>query len=91
MEFELKLPAKVEKDKEFGGYSSCIPQLDIWAQGDTKEEAKSNLTEAAELFIISCLELGTFDAVLRKCGIHPAKKHLRKIARPAPHGYSSVS
>ena len=38
-------------EKEEGGYVSLCPELDIASQGDTIEEAKSNLTEAIELFL----------------------------------------
>ena len=38
-------------EKEEGGYVSLCPELDIASQGDTVEEAKSNLTEAIELFL----------------------------------------
>jgi predicted RNase H-like HicB family nuclease len=44
------------------------PPLDITTQGRTISEAKKNLVEASELFIISCLERGTLDLALRELG-----------------------
>ena len=37
-------------EREGDGYISLCPELDIASQGDTVEQAKSNLTEALELF-----------------------------------------
>ena len=36
--------------REDGGYVSLCSELDIASQGDTVEEARSNLKEAVELF-----------------------------------------
>ena len=36
--------------REDDGYVSLCPELDIGSQGDTVEEARSNLREAVELF-----------------------------------------
>jgi len=38
-------------EREGNGYNSLCPELDIASQGDSIEEAKSNLTEAVELFL----------------------------------------
>jgi len=37
-------------EKEGDGYVSLCPELDIASQGDTIEQARSNLVEALELF-----------------------------------------
>ncbi len=37
-------------EREGDGYVSLCPELDITSQGDTVEEARSNLIEAVELF-----------------------------------------
>jgi predicted RNase H-like HicB family nuclease len=37
-------------EKEGSGYVALCPEVDIASQGDTVEEAKSNLQEALELF-----------------------------------------
>ncbi len=37
-------------ERENGGYVSLCPELDIASQGNTVEEAKSNLQEAVGLF-----------------------------------------
>ena len=37
-------------EREGDGYVSLCPELDIASQGDSIEEAKSNLTEALQLF-----------------------------------------
>lgn len=37
-------------EREGNGYVSFCPELDLASQGDTVEEARSNLIEALELF-----------------------------------------
>jgi predicted RNase H-like HicB family nuclease len=72
----MHLPAKIIKKREI--YVSFCPALDIASQGDTKQKAKSNLIEALSLFLISCYERGTLDAVLKDCGFKPAYKSIQK-------------
>jgi predicted RNase H-like HicB family nuclease len=43
-----RLTALIERDGEL--YVSLCPELDIASQGETVEEARSNLVEALELF-----------------------------------------
>lgn len=45
---KYKLTAIIEKEE--GGYTSLCPELDIASQGDTVEEARTNLEEALSLF-----------------------------------------
>jgi predicted RNase H-like HicB family nuclease len=40
-------------EREGNGYVALCPELDIASQGNTIEEARSNLTEAVELFFES--------------------------------------
>jgi predicted RNase H-like HicB family nuclease len=40
-------------EREGNGYVSLCPELDIASQGDSVEEAKTNLVEAIELFFES--------------------------------------
>jgi predicted RNase H-like HicB family nuclease len=56
--------------KAGGWYIAHCPPLDITTQGQTEAEAKKNLAEAAELFVISCFERGTFEQALRELGWH---------------------
>ena len=64
---DINLPVKIEKkDKRF--IASC-PALDIFTQGETKEDAKNNLNEALNLFFISCSERGVLEEALKERGI----------------------
>src|SRR5579871_5862599 len=45
----LRLTAIIEKEGD--GYVSICPELDIASQGNTVEEAESNVKEAIELFL----------------------------------------
>jgi predicted RNase H-like HicB family nuclease len=48
MKINRELTAIIEKENK--GYVALCPELDIASQGDTIEEAKTNLIEALELF-----------------------------------------
>jgi predicted RNase H-like HicB family nuclease len=66
---EFELPARIRK-KGAWFISSC-PLLDVFSQGETREEAEHNLIDALASFLTSCYERGTLDAVLRASGIVP--------------------
>jgi len=48
MNRKMELTTVIEKEEVM--YNSLCPELDIASQGDTADEAKSNLIEALELF-----------------------------------------
>ncbi len=56
--------------KEGACWESSCPTLDVYSQGDSKEEAKANLQEAVELWMESCLERNTLSDALRELGWH---------------------
>lgn len=43
-------------EREGNGYTALCPELDIASEGDSIEEARSNLVEALELFFESASE-----------------------------------
>ena len=49
MEKVLQLTAVIEREED--GYVATCPELDVVSQGDTVEEAWSNLLEAVEGFL----------------------------------------
>lgn len=49
MQKTRQLTAMIEREGD--GYFSLCPELDLASQGDTVEEARSNLMEAIELFL----------------------------------------
>jgi predicted RNase H-like HicB family nuclease len=49
--YHLVVTAELTLDEEDGGYSVYCPELDIYTQGETVEEATANLQEAAEGYI----------------------------------------
>jgi predicted RNase H-like HicB family nuclease len=51
---KLKLTAITQKEAD--GYVSLCPELDIASQGDSREEARNNLTEAVEGFLEAASE-----------------------------------
>src|ERR1700689_3837690 len=73
--------------KENGWYIAHCPPLDITTQGKTEAEAKKNLAEAAELFVVSCFERGTVEQALRELGWRvvagqPPARHGKRSAIP---------
>ena len=66
LEAQFQLFGVLKKDS--GWYVAHCPPLDITTQGRTEAEAKRNLAEASELFVVSCFERGTFEQALRELG-----------------------
>ena len=90
IEFIAKLPCKLTKRKKWI-LASC-PILDVHSQGETENKAKKNLAEALSLFLISCFEKGTLDAVLKQCGFKPIQlsaTHKRPLPK-APDDFVNV-
>jgi predicted RNase H-like HicB family nuclease len=73
--------------REGGWYIAHCPPLDITTQGRTQAEARRNLIEASQLFVISCLERGTLDEALRELGFTEVQK---VIARRPDNAFSMV-
>lgn len=48
MPHQYRLTALIEREGD--GYVALCPELDVASQGQTVEEARTNLTEAVELF-----------------------------------------
>lgn len=71
--------------REGGWYVAHCPPLDITTQGRTEAEAKQNLIEASELFLISCIERGSLDQALRELGF---KEVQAKIQNRPQHAFS---
>jgi predicted RNase H-like HicB family nuclease len=68
-------------------YIARCSSLDITTQGRTAAEARRNLVEASELFLISCLERGTLDQALRELGFTKVQK---TIARRPENSFPMV-
>ncbi|MGC1122191.1 MAG: type II toxin-antitoxin system HicB family antitoxin [Candidatus Methanofastidiosia archaeon] len=58
----------IRKEKR-GGYVIFCPELGVYSQGETIEEAKANLTEAVELYLESAKELGILEEILEEVGV----------------------
>jgi len=66
IQIHFKFPYRFKKAGKWI-VASC-PPLDVHSQGKTELQAKKNLIEALSLFLESCHERGTLDAVLKECG-----------------------
>ncbi len=78
----MNLPVKFEEGENPEIIIASCPLLDVWTQGRGLEEAKKNIAEALNLFVISCLERGTLEAVLKECGFAPDQRKAPKRAPP---------
>ena len=81
----FKLPFTVKKKKNY--YVSYCPLIDLYSQGETKNIAIKNLADAISLFLLSCIERGTLDKVLSRCGAKIVKK-VKKI--PPKQNYINI-
>ena len=68
VDFKITAQAGVWYDEEVGQYVSACPALDLYSQGDTEDQAISNIQEAGSLFLETCYELGTLNQVLQERG-----------------------
>jgi len=69
MEITVKLPIRLEKREKW--FLASCDVLDVVTQGETEEQARKNIGDALYLFLMSCIERGTLDVVLRQCGFSP--------------------
>ena len=67
---QISLPISVTKKEKW--YLASCHVLDVHSQGDTPQDAHAHLVEALRLFITSCFERGTLEAVLKDSGFHVA-------------------
>ncbi|MBI2664334.1 type II toxin-antitoxin system HicB family antitoxin [Candidatus Woesearchaeota archaeon] len=72
---QIVLNVVIKEEKE-GGYSAVCTDLDVASQGETVEEAISNVKEAVELYFESAEQLGELDTVLDRLGL--TKEDLKK-------------
>ena len=66
IDMRIQLPFAIKKQGKY--YISRCQVLDVHSQGTTQKRAEENLIEAVSLFLVSCFERGTLDAVLKECG-----------------------
>jgi predicted RNase H-like HicB family nuclease len=63
-----RIVLRTEFFKEGDLYVGLAPELDVSSFGETLEDAKRSLREAAEAFVEECEEMGTLEEVLREAG-----------------------
>lgn len=70
--FSVKIA--IQTRREQGHYISWAPALDLYSQGDNRDEAHSNCIEAIQLFFESCYRRGVLDQVLKDVGLEPDRE-----------------
>ena len=89
VKFEVEVPIEIKKRKKW--FLASCHVLDVHSQGETEAKARKNLVEALQLFITSCFERGTLDAVLKQCGFVPAPiKTEKKAPRLQKEDYLNI-
>lgn len=74
IDITLHFPIQIIQKERW--YVASCSMLDVHSQGDTAEQAQKNLFEALTLFLTSCFERGTLEAVLKESGFRPEKRAL---------------
>ena len=73
IKFNVQLPVELSKTDDDKWFIASCPVLDVCSQGKTEKKATQNLTDALTLFLMSCFERGTLDAVLKESGFESAE------------------
>lgn len=61
----IKFPVDIYQND--GVFIAKCTNLGVITQGQTRVEAKENMLEAISLFIETCIEMDTIEAVLKEC------------------------
>jgi predicted RNase H-like HicB family nuclease len=64
----MKIQITVQVWQKESWFIAKCPELDFVSQGQTKEEAKSNLMEVIDIQFEEMTELGTLNEYLEECG-----------------------
>lgn len=70
---EFKVTVSVRVHEADGVHVASCPALDVVSQGESHADALTNLSQAIQLFLKTCYEMGTLDDVLREAEFEPAK------------------
>lgn len=62
----LQVPVRFAKSEDEKWYIAYSSVFDLSSQGKTEKKALENLSDALSLFFVSCIERGTFDAVMKE-------------------------
>lgn len=69
LSMQFRLPFRVEREGDI--FVSICDVLDVRSQGESEAHAGEMLIEALQLFLETCIEEGTVEAVLRESGFRP--------------------
>ena len=67
------------------------PEIDVYTQGDTYEEAAENIRDAVQCWFDFCIEHGTLEKVLTECGFSPVRIERMKNAYSVAYSHENVS
>ncbi len=78
----VRVQEKVKESRD-GGYVAMCPELGVGSQGETIDEALSNLRDAIVTFLNTITELGDWQAFFKERGI--------ELLRREPKGQTTVN
>ena len=73
--FEFQLPVNIYQDKDTGIWVSHAPDLELYSQGTSQEEARRAIGSAVDLYIKDCARKGIILKVLGEAGISPVEEY----------------
>ncbi len=83
IQFSVRLPVRYEQEGTV--VIAHSPGIDVASHGASRPAALAALTEAMQLWFMSCFERGQLDAALKSCGYEPA--HCRFISCRPDHSW----
>ncbi|MEO5335075.1 MAG: type II toxin-antitoxin system HicB family antitoxin [Magnetococcus sp. YQC-5] len=69
---EIQISVALDIKKEGNWFVAWSPVLDVSSQGRTENEAYENAQEALQLFLETCLAMGTLNQVLKARRLQPS-------------------
>ena len=86
----IQLTAYYRYDEETATFVSFWPQLNIYAQGHTEDEAMEALKSTIMLYLETCLEHERLDDVLMKAGFCKTRPERKAIVSQQPEEYIKI-
>jgi len=73
IQITLSFGAEIAQDPETGLFCSHAPNLKLYSQGQTEEDARLGLMDAVQLYLFEHLRRGSLDSEMRRLGFSPVR------------------
>jgi len=68
----VKIEFSVVVEEKEGYFLASCDSLDVYAEGATHDDAKDHIGEALDVFVTTCIEMGSLERVLSDAGYKKA-------------------